>query len=341
VALATRCPNCQALFRVVADQLKLRGGLVRCGACRHVFDAIGSLAYVDDGTLSPLSPVNQRSGGIVPAPPAARPPARAPENRAGGAVRAEAKLQLETAGVPTLLATDATTAHEAAERTRAGDDQHAADADDADGSPRHRAGRTATAAEGRASAAAAADTDEDAEEDEEDAAEFLKDSGNTRGFSVVFGGGSAVLGLLLLLQAAVVFRTDLSTRMPESRPALVALCNLFGCSVSWPTRAELLAVVGSELQAIPGTDIFELTAVVRNRASFSVALPAIEVTLTDVQNRPLARKVFAPVDYLASAGEPSSRIEEGLAGGGDYVVRMTFEARGLNATGFVVYPFYL
>lgn len=48
MALATRCPNCQALFRVVADQLKLRGGLVRCGACRHVFDAIGSLTYVDD-----------------------------------------------------------------------------------------------------------------------------------------------------------------------------------------------------------------------------------------------------------------------------------------------------
>jgi len=42
--------NCQVLFRVVADQLKLRGGLVRCGSCRHVFDAIGSLAYVDDAS---------------------------------------------------------------------------------------------------------------------------------------------------------------------------------------------------------------------------------------------------------------------------------------------------
>ena len=42
MALATRCPQCDALFRVVADQLKLRGGLVRCGQCRAVFDAIGS-----------------------------------------------------------------------------------------------------------------------------------------------------------------------------------------------------------------------------------------------------------------------------------------------------------
>jgi AGZA family xanthine/uracil permease-like MFS transporter len=46
MALATRCPNCHALFRVAADQLKLRGGLVRCGACQHVFDAIGTLIGV-------------------------------------------------------------------------------------------------------------------------------------------------------------------------------------------------------------------------------------------------------------------------------------------------------
>ena len=37
MALATKCPQCGAMFRVVADQLKLRGGLewalTRC--CAH------------------------------------------------------------------------------------------------------------------------------------------------------------------------------------------------------------------------------------------------------------------------------------------------------------------
>jgi len=150
-----------------------------------------------------------------------------------------------------------------------------------------------------------------------------------------------MLAVLLTLQAAVLFRTDLLTRWPQLRPRLVDICDLYGCTVGWPTRAELLAVIGTELQAVPGTDILELTTVVRNRASFRVALPAVEVTLTDTANRTLARKVFAPVDYLASSGEPSSRISEGLGAGSDYVVRITFEARGLNAAGFVVYPFYL
>ncbi|MDZ7651202.1 MAG: DUF3426 domain-containing protein, partial [Burkholderiaceae bacterium] len=177
-----------------------------------------------------------------------------------------------------------------------------------------------------------ADTDEVA---------FLKETRPSRGFSIVYGGGSLLLALLLLLQAAVVFRSELLVRWPELRPRLADLCDLYGCSVGWPTRAEVLAVVGTELQAVPGTDILELTAVIRNRASYRVALPAVEVALTDTTNRTLARKVFAPVDYLASSGEPSSRINEGLGPGSDYVVRITFEARGLNAAGFVVYPFYL
>jgi Protein of unknown function (DUF3426) len=143
------------------------------------------------------------------------------------------------------------------------------------------------------------------------------------------------------LQLTVLFRTELMTRWPALRPALVSLCGTFGCSIGWPTRAELLAVVGTELQAVPGTDVLELTAVIRNRAGFKLALPAVEVTLTDTQNRALARKVFAPVDYLASSGEPSSRIDEGLGAGSDYTVRIVFEARGLSAVGFVVYPFYL
>jgi len=45
MALATQCPHCGTMFRVASDQLKLRGGIVRCGACQEIFD--GSAALVD------------------------------------------------------------------------------------------------------------------------------------------------------------------------------------------------------------------------------------------------------------------------------------------------------
>ncbi|WP_288378629.1 DUF3426 domain-containing protein [uncultured Massilia sp.] len=54
MALATQCPHCGTTFRVAADQLKLRGGIVRCGACQGVFD--GNTALVDLTAVVPVSP---------------------------------------------------------------------------------------------------------------------------------------------------------------------------------------------------------------------------------------------------------------------------------------------
>ena len=83
MALAARCPHCRALFRVVADQFKLRGGLVRCGECRKVFDAIGSLSYVDDLTLAKESAEATIGGSALPGPaiatPQSKPPALVPK----------------------------------------------------------------------------------------------------------------------------------------------------------------------------------------------------------------------------------------------------------------------
>jgi predicted Zn finger-like uncharacterized protein len=45
MALATKCPHCHTVFRVALDQLKLRGGIVRCGACNEIFD--GNAALVE------------------------------------------------------------------------------------------------------------------------------------------------------------------------------------------------------------------------------------------------------------------------------------------------------
>jgi predicted Zn finger-like uncharacterized protein len=53
MALATKCPHCNTLFRVAADQLKLRGGIVRCGSCNEVFD--GNAALHDLAALPPLA----------------------------------------------------------------------------------------------------------------------------------------------------------------------------------------------------------------------------------------------------------------------------------------------
>lgn len=64
MALATRCPHCQTTFRVAHDQLKLRAGLVRCGACKEIFNGVENLLPV--GT--PLQPAGLQGSTSTPAP---------------------------------------------------------------------------------------------------------------------------------------------------------------------------------------------------------------------------------------------------------------------------------
>lgn len=54
MTLATTCPRCKTSFKVVADQLKLRRGMVRCGVCQTVFSGLEQLRYVEaNSNLNP------------------------------------------------------------------------------------------------------------------------------------------------------------------------------------------------------------------------------------------------------------------------------------------------
>ena len=73
MALATICPHCNTTFRVAPDQLKLHGGIVRCGACNEVFD--GNTALIDLGAVAA-----QQTGAPSGIQPESQSPAPAFEN---------------------------------------------------------------------------------------------------------------------------------------------------------------------------------------------------------------------------------------------------------------------
>ena len=79
----TRCPACSTQFKVVADQLRISDGWVRCGHCAEVFDASESLmpapppALLPDVSLTDVRPPpmpvaraddSSRAWGAPPAP---------------------------------------------------------------------------------------------------------------------------------------------------------------------------------------------------------------------------------------------------------------------------------
>ena len=54
--MLTRCPQCFAWFRVRAEQLSVANGLVTCGRCEQVFNALSSLIEDSAATQRPVPP---------------------------------------------------------------------------------------------------------------------------------------------------------------------------------------------------------------------------------------------------------------------------------------------
>ena len=77
MALATQCPFCQTRFRVASDQLKLRGGIVRCGACQRIFDGSAHLIDLDapKPAAGPEMPPPAPAAEVAAPSPAASPQA--------------------------------------------------------------------------------------------------------------------------------------------------------------------------------------------------------------------------------------------------------------------------
>lgn len=151
----------------------------------------------------------------------------------------------------------------------------------------------------------------------------------------LWGAGSLLLALLFAAQAAYFFRTGLAVLFPGFKPYLESACRALGCTVSLPRKADLLAIDSSDLRADPQhPGIMALTAALRNRAPFPQAYPYLELTLTDVQDEPLARRVLLPREYLARNPGP------GIGPSQEVSVKLYLDVGDLKAAGYRLYLFY-
>ncbi|EHK64631.1 zinc-ribbon domain-containing protein, partial [Achromobacter arsenitoxydans] len=81
MSLSTRCPQCGTTFKVVPDQLRVRNGLVRCGACSTVFDGRACLLPAPGAPIAPAAPAGAplpSSAATVAAPVLSAPTPHAP-----------------------------------------------------------------------------------------------------------------------------------------------------------------------------------------------------------------------------------------------------------------------
>jgi hypothetical protein len=98
---------------------------------------------------------------------------------------------------------------------------------------------------------------------------------------------------------------------PALKPWLVQLCEPIGCEIGLFQQIESVEIVSTELvRAKDGTYRFELG--LRNLAALPVAMPAVELSLTDRSGDAVVRRVVLPDDWLAAPSVLTPTAETGL-----------------------------
>ena len=144
-----------------------------------------------------------------------------------------------------------------------------------------------------------------------------------------------VLGAVLVAQVLVHERNRIAQLEPVTRPVLTALCALVRCELGPLQQIESIVIDSSSFGRLRA-DNYRLAFSLRNTAPVGVAMPAIELSLTDAQDQALVRRVLLPVEFGAPGGS--------MAPDSDWSGTLTLNVRAATTTdrvaGYRLLAFY-
>jgi predicted Zn finger-like uncharacterized protein len=364
----TRCPHCQAVFRVTTADLGLSAGRVRCGECHRIFNGLEALTDLeaddDPGSASTNPPgpgpspqgkriLNPNAFGVfkyeVPrgsvhagprdlvatltdrdrGPDAA--PKRAPltpsappgRTRAERAAAAPGAREIEDESIEILVPPPTSPA--AAPPSRP---------DRPGASAQHSAGAGIASPPGRPAAG-------EVPEGSGDTPMFIPaalrdDLLQVRGprgdvpKDLAWAAGCLALILALFGQFVVHERAWL-VQYAELEPGIRWFCERMGCDLPPLRDLDAFVLNSRNIHSHPDAEAaLMVTATLENRAPFEQALPLLELTFTDLQGRPHARRRFSAREYLGPG-----QVETGtLAPGRSVTIRLELADPGPAAVGY-------
>lgn len=335
--MKTRCPNCQTTFRVTPEQLKARAGKVRCGQCQTAFNALDSLVETVPSAPTPAqAPVFPTLPVDTEPTLASEPVTREPtqdtdtaENTMPEEIAAEQFTEpSETIADPSiqilLEPTQPTAEPPTTDETPPTEPLSEAEAQELGKATGLILPREMTEVPGYSKWSAGVM-----------AAPLYQEPEKPARWPYVLA--AILFSLALLGQAAFRFRGEIAIAMPTIRPVLEGLSQLLDTHIPLPRHVDLVSIEASDLQSDAAHgNLLVLNATVRNRAAYPQAYPSLELSLTDTQDNPIARKVFPPEEYLPAR----LKADQPFAANADIGVRLWIEAKDVSAAGYRLYVFY-
>lgn len=292
------------MFKVVPDQLRISDGWVRCGQCDEVFDANAHL-YTDPEQQP--EPIVQEATAAGDTQSDWKSSLRFATDQQEAAPPIETAFELDDAEVIEVLeARDITLGADIAPEESTSPPAHAPSLDtlldlrpgDGRDTPEALVGaspvpaKPAAAAEPRyaqvqVKTVAPADTPK---------LSFMRQA---RGASVwqrtsvrvLLSLVALVLLAALALQAVVHERDRIVATEPATAEALLAVCAWLDCKVQ-PVRQIESVVIDSSSFTKVRADVYRLNFTLKSTAAITLAVPALELTLTDLQDQAVVRRVL-------------------------------------------------
>lgn len=275
MSLLTRCPACTTIYKVVPDQLRISQGWVKCGQCGDIFDATQHLVHIEPEEFPVESTVPEPIGDET------------------------------TTGQEPVTVGDIQTHSEASESL-----QPIADGVSVTESASEDAHDPNAVHEPEFSAQDPKPFSDDVPREPETAQPNQQESvAGAQELSFMRGDRRAQfwrkpwvrLGLVLLALALILSlvgqwvyreRHFLAAFKPEWKQPLQAFCDVLGCRVEALRQIEALSIDAAAFNKIDDSH-YRLSFTLKNSAALAMATPSIELTLTDLQDQVVLRRVFS------------------------------------------------
>ncbi len=148
-------------------------------------------------------------------------------------------------------------------------------------------------------------------------------------------GLSMLLVVSLIIQVVLQERDRLAATEPHLASFLSAMCSVFRCKVSPLRQIDSLSIDSSSFAKVRA-DVYRLNFVLKNSAPVDLAVPAVEMTLSDLQDQTLIRRVVESRDM----GLTSVKIPAGGELNISVPIQVKLEEKSQRISGYRLLVFY-
>jgi predicted Zn finger-like uncharacterized protein len=140
-----------------------------------------------------------------------------------------------------------------------------------------------------------------------------------------------------VLQSIYFMRNEIALYYPQLKPFLVQSCQMLNCKIALPEQIELIMIDDSDMQEdSKHADLIYFSSTLINTGSHSVAFPNLELTLTDVDDNPLVRRLFNPAEYLPK----DINLDLGFVAGAEIKIKLPITTSETTVSGYRVFVTY-